>query len=100
MTQQPMAEDYVLATGETRTIREFVGFAADAAGIRVEWRGKGVDETGVDASSGRPLVRVNPAFFRLTDVDVLVGKADARRVRDGFVPFRTEDSLAELPLVR
>jgi GDPmannose 4,6-dehydratase len=112
MTQQTAPGDYVLATGETRTIREFLAYAGEAAGISLDWRGKGVEETGVDARSGKILVRVNPAFFRPADVDVLIGnpakareklgwsprvdvrglarmmfEADAKRVRDGFVPF-------------
>jgi len=112
MTQQPVAEDYVLATGETRTIREFVAYAGEAAGVSLDWRGQGVAETGVDARSGKVLVRVNPAFFRPADVDVLIGnpakaraklgwspkvgvrelarmmfEADATRVREGFTAF-------------
>jgi GDPmannose 4,6-dehydratase len=112
MVQQPEGGDYVLATGETRTIRQFVEYACEAAGVRIAWRGRGADETGVDEKSGRTLVRVDPAFLRPADVDHLIGnpakartklgwtpkvdvralarmmyEADVKRVRDGFVPF-------------
>ena len=79
MLQQEAADDYVIATNETRTVREFVEIAFSHVGIEIEWRGVGVDETGKDKSTGRTLVKINPKFFRPAEVDILIGdpaKAD------------------------
>lgn len=73
MLQQDKADDYVVATGETRTVREFVELAFEHAGIEVEWKGEGVDEIGVDKATGKTIVSVNPKFFRPAEVDVLLG---------------------------
>jgi GDPmannose 4,6-dehydratase len=73
MLQQDKAEDYVIATNETRTIREFAVQAFACAGIELEWRGNGVDEIGVDKASGKTAVRINPAFFRPAEVEILLG---------------------------
>lgn len=73
MLQQDEADDYVVATGETRTVREFVELAFGHVGIDVEWKGEGVDEIGVDKATGKTIVRVNPKFFRPAEVDVLLG---------------------------
>lgn len=79
MLQQEAADDYVIATNETRTVREFVEIAFGHVGITVEWIGHGVDEIGVDKVTGRTIVRINPKFFRPAEVDILLGnpaKAD------------------------
>ncbi|MCM1244878.1 MAG: GDP-mannose 4,6-dehydratase [Roseburia sp.] len=73
MLQQEKADDYVVATGETRTVREFVELAFGHVGIDVEWKGEGVDEIGVDKATGKTIVKVNPKFFRPAEVDVLLG---------------------------
>ena len=73
MLQQETPEDFVIATGETRTVREFVERAFAEAGIVVEWQGSGVEEKGIDAATGRVIVAVDPAFFRPTEVDLLLG---------------------------
>lgn len=73
MLQQDQPDDYVLATGETHTIREFCELAFKEAGITIEWKGTGVDEIGVDAASGKTILKVNPAFFRPAEVDILLG---------------------------
>jgi GDPmannose 4,6-dehydratase len=79
--QQDQADDYVLATGEGHTVREFVEKAFARAGRTVEWRGKGVDEVGVDARSGKVLVRIDPRYFRPTEVDLLLGDPSKARTR-------------------
>lgn len=84
MLQQPQPDDYVLATGETHTVREFVERAFAIVDRRIEWRGKGLDETGVDAASGDILVEVDVRYFRPTEVDVLVGDASKARARLGW----------------
>ena len=79
--QQKEPDDYVLATGETHTVREFVELAFGHVGRRIEWRGKGADEKGVDAKSGAVLIEIDPRYFRPTEVDFLLGdpaKAHAR----------------------
>ncbi len=75
IVQQEAAGDYVLATGESHSVREFVEVAFDTVGRRIEWRGSGVDETGVDARTGEALVEVDPRYFRPTEVDALLGDA-------------------------
>ena len=71
--QQPEPDDYVLATGEMHSVREFVELAFSQVGRIIEWRGKGVDEVGICTKSGKDLVRIDPRYFRPTEVDELLG---------------------------
>ncbi len=71
--QQDKADDFVLATGETHTVREFVDAAAGALDIDIVWEGEGLNEVGIDKSSGKKIVAVNPKYFRPTDVELLIG---------------------------
>jgi GDPmannose 4,6-dehydratase len=71
--QQPEPDDYVLATGETHSVREFVELAFGQVGRTIAWQGKGPDEIGFDAKTGKELVRVDPRYFRPTEVDLLLG---------------------------
>src|SRR5580700_10056591 len=81
IVQQPEASDFVLATGEAHSVREFVELAFSKVGRKIEWRGKGVDETGVDIASGDLLVKIDSRYFRPTEVDQLLGDpGKARRV--------------------
>lgn len=73
MLQQDEADDYVIATNETRTVREFVETAFSHVKIQVEWKGTGVNEVGIDKSTGKTIVSVNPIFFRPAEVEVLLG---------------------------
>ena len=73
MLQQDEPDDYVVATGETRTVRDFAKAAFATAGIDIEFSGSGVDEIGTEVGTGRVLVRVNPKFFRPAEVEVLLG---------------------------
>lgn len=73
MLQQDTPDDYVLATGETTTVRTFVDWAFQDVGINIEWKGEGVDERGYDSATGRCLVEVNPRYYRPTEVDLLIG---------------------------
>ena len=80
MLQQDKPDDYVLATGETIRVRAFVERAFAETGITIVWDGRGVDEVGRDAASGRVLVEIDPRYFRPTEVDLLWGDpAKARR---------------------
>ena len=73
MLQQDKADDYVVATNETRTVREFVEKAFKYVGIDIVWEGKEVNEVGKDSKTGEIVVRVNPEFFRPAEVDILIG---------------------------
>ncbi|OKO72278.1 MULTISPECIES: GDP-mannose 4,6-dehydratase [unclassified Bradyrhizobium] len=84
--QDDVAEDYVLATGETRAVREFVELAFAEVGRTIEWRGEGVEEIGIDRASGKTVVEIDPAYFRPTEVDLLVGNADKARQKLGWKP--------------
>jgi GDPmannose 4,6-dehydratase len=84
--QADAPDDFVLATGETRSVREFVELAFAEVGRSIEWRGKGVEEAGVDRKSGRTMVRVDPAYFRPTEVDELIGDASKARQKLGWQP--------------
>jgi GDPmannose 4,6-dehydratase len=76
MLQRDKPEDYVIATNETRSVREFAEKAFAAAGIGIEWRGSGVDEIGVNKANGKTVVRVNEKFFRPAEVDILLGNPE------------------------
>ncbi|MBL8628486.1 MAG: GDP-mannose 4,6-dehydratase, partial [Rhodospirillaceae bacterium] len=81
MLQQPKPDDYVLATGQTQTVREFVELAFQEIGRTIEWKGKGVDEKGLDKKTGKVLVEIDPRYFRPTEVDLLLGNpAKAQKV--------------------
>ena len=86
MLQQEEPEDFVLATGVTTTIREFTERSFAEVGITLEWSGNGVDETGRDAKSGNILVSIDPAYFRPTEVDLLIGDASKAREKLGWQP--------------
>lgn len=73
MLQREKPEDYVLATGETTTVRHFVELAFHEIGIQIAWEGKGLEETGRDTATGKVLVAVSPEFFRPAEVDLLIG---------------------------
>jgi GDPmannose 4,6-dehydratase len=85
MLQQPVAEDFVIATGKQFSVRDFVVAAGSLLDMKVEWRGTGVDETGVDTRSGRTVVRVDPRYFRPTEVETLLGDASKAREKLGWI---------------
>jgi GDPmannose 4,6-dehydratase len=91
--QQDAPDDYVLATGEAHSVREFVELAFACTDRQILWRGRGVDEVGIDARSGKELVRVDPRYFRPTDVDLLQGDPAKAHARLGW---RHRTSFAEL----
>ena len=73
MLQQEQPDDYVIATGETRSVREFAECAFRAVGIEIEWQGEGADTVGINKENGKTVVRVDPAFFRPAEVELLLG---------------------------
>jgi GDPmannose 4,6-dehydratase len=82
--QQPEPDDYVLATGETHTVREFVERAFAEVGITIGWKGTGVAECGIDTKTGRVLVEIDPHYFRPTEVDILLGDPGKARKKLGW----------------
>ena len=84
--QQDEPDDYVLATGEMHSVREFAEEAFAQAGCRVEWRGSGRNEVGVDLKTGKTVVAIDPRYYRPTEVDRLVGDAGKARKRFGWCP--------------
>jgi GDPmannose 4,6-dehydratase len=85
MLQQDKPEDFVIATGEQHSVKEFVEAAAEEMDLPIEWHGRGLDEKGYD-SKGRCIVRVDPGYFRPTEVDSLLGNAAKARQKLGWVP--------------
>jgi GDPmannose 4,6-dehydratase len=96
MLQQPAPEEYVIATGETHSVRELCERAFTRAGIGIDWRGKGVEEVGINRASGVPVVRVDPHYFRPTEVDFLVGDARKAREKLGWQPKTRFAELVDL----
>jgi GDPmannose 4,6-dehydratase len=93
--QQNEPDDYVLATGEAHTVREFVERAFAEVDRRIVWRGKGSDEKGLDEQSGEPLVLIDRRYFRPTEVDVLVGDASKARKKLGWTHRSTFSQLVK-----
>jgi len=96
MLQQPTANDYVIATGETRTVREFVERAFAHVGIKIKWQGEGVDEIGICEKTKKILVKVNPEFFRPTEVELLVGDSSKAQKELGWKREIDFDTLVKL----
>ncbi len=91
--QQDSPDDYVLATGETHSVREFVELAFREVGREIEWRGEGVEEKGFDAGTGQQLIEIDPRYFRPTEVDYLLGDPSKAREKLGW---RHRTSFTEL----
>ncbi len=86
MLQQDKPDDYVIATGETHTVREFVEKAAKVAGFSIEWEGKGVNTKGIDRKSGKVSVEVSPEFYRPAEVNILIGNPEKAKEKLGWEP--------------
>ena len=87
--QQPQPDDFVIATGEYHTVREFCTLAFKEAGIELRWEGEGIDEKGYDVKTGLPLVEVDPKYFRPAEVDQLLGNPAKARQQLGWNPHKT-----------
>ncbi|NIE67772.1 GDP-mannose 4,6-dehydratase [Burkholderia sp. Ax-1719] len=96
MLQANDPDTYVLATGRTETVRDFVTMAFAAAGYQLEWSGRAERETGVDISTGRTLVRVSPRFYRPAEVELLIGNADKARSKLGWEPQTSLEQLCQM----
>ncbi|MCU0586203.1 MAG: GDP-mannose 4,6-dehydratase [Desulfobacterales bacterium] len=86
MLQQPRPEDYVIATGRQHSVREMIEIAAAQMGLSVCWQGRGIEEKGIDAATGKEIVAIDPRYFRPTEVDTLLGDATKARERLGWRP--------------
>ena len=86
MLQQETPEDYVLATGETTSVRDFITMAFNEVGIKMKWEGTGVDEKGINAETGDILIEIDPNYFRPTEVDLLIGDASKAFNNLGWKP--------------
>ena len=87
--QQPQPDDFVIATGEYHTVREFTTRAFERVGINLRWEGHGLDEKGIDTDTGRTLVEVDPRFFRPAEVEQLLGDPSKARTTLGWNPRKT-----------
>jgi GDPmannose 4,6-dehydratase len=97
MLQQPQPDDFVIATGVQHSVREFVEKSAQRLGFDIQWHGSGVDEQGVDRGSGRTLVRIDPRYFRPSEVDSLLGDATKAHAQLGWSMEKTfDDVIAEM----
>jgi GDPmannose 4,6-dehydratase len=95
IVQQDEPDDYVLATGEAHSVREFVEQAFAEIGRNIVWKGRGLEEQGIDAKTGEPLVLVDPRYFRPTEVDVLTGNASKARQKLGWTHRSTFGDLVK-----
>ncbi len=96
MLQHEQAEDFVIATGETHSVREFCELAFARVGIEIEWRGSGFEERGFDRSTGRTLIEIDPRYLRPTEVELLLGDATKAKNVLGWVPKTGFQELVEL----
>jgi len=96
MLQNEKPEDFVIATGVTHTVREFCARAFECAGIHIEWRGKGLEEKGVDRKSGAVRIEIDPRYLRPTEGDLLMGDATKARKQLGWKPTVDFDALVKL----
>ena len=95
--QQPEPDDYVIATGEYHTVREFCTLAFHYAGIELDWQGEGLNEQGVEHGTGRVLVEVDPKYFRPAEVEQLLGDPTKAKQKLGWNPQKTSfDQLVRL----
>lgn len=96
MLQQEQPEDYVIATGETHTVRELCQVAFARAGITLEWRGQGREEKGVDSRNGNVVVEIDPRYFRPSEVEFLLGDATKAKEQLGWTPKTSFTQLVDM----
>jgi GDPmannose 4,6-dehydratase len=96
MLEHHTPDTFVLATGQTQTVRSFVELAFKAVGEEIAWRGTGVDEVGVEVKSGKTRVRINPKFFRPAEVELLLGDFTKARTELGWAPKTSLEDLCGL----
>jgi GDPmannose 4,6-dehydratase len=95
MLQQDEPDDYVIATGEQHSVKEFVEAAAPYFGIRIEWMGEGLNEVGFDWNTKKPVIKVDPKYFRPAEVETLLGDSTKAKEKLGWVPKISFEQLVE-----
>jgi GDPmannose 4,6-dehydratase len=93
MLQQEQPDDFVIATGEQHSVREFIDLAASELGITIRWEGEGISEKGIDISNGKTIVAVDPKYFRPTEVEALLGNATKAKEKLGWIHKISFDQL-------
>jgi GDPmannose 4,6-dehydratase len=96
MLQADEPDTFVLATNRMETVRDFVRMAFKSADYQIEWSGRGDKEIGIDAATGKTLVRVNPKFYRPAEVDLLIGDPAKAREKLGWKPSTTLEQLCQM----
>ncbi len=96
MLQHDTPEDFVIATGETHSVREFIEKTYNCLGMQVDWKGSGAEEIGIDNKTGKAIVKVDPKYYRPTEVDLLLGDPSKAREKLGWKPSVTFDELVEI----
>jgi GDPmannose 4,6-dehydratase len=96
MLQHDKADDFVLATNETHTVREFCEISSKLLGFELEWEGEGVDEKGIDAKTGKTIIQIDPVYFRPAEVDLLIGDYSKAKKDLGWEPQVTFKGLVEM----
>lgn len=96
MLQQETPDDYVIATGEMHSVREFIEKSFAHVGRKIEWQGKGVDEVGIDTTTGKIVIRIDPRYFRPAEVEQLLGSPEKARQQLGWVPKVKFDELVKI----
>lgn len=96
MLQQEDPDDYVVATGEMHTVREFIEKSFKQVGHEIEWKGKGVDETGIDTTTGNVVVRIDPRYFRPSEVEQLLGNPAKAKKKLGWEPQIKFEQLVQI----
>tara|TARA_B100001750_G_C15466562_1_gene577372 strand:- start:310 stop:1332 length:1023 start_codon:yes stop_codon:yes gene_type:complete len=98
MLQQKEPDDYVIATGETHTVREFVEIACEIIGYKIKWQNSGVDEIGIDLKTGKIIIEINKKYFRPSEVDLLLGDSSKAEKQFGWKPNVKFKQLVEMML--
>lgn len=96
MLQREQPEDYVIATGQTQSVRSFIELSARILGFKLEWEGEGLNEVGIDRDTGRVIVKVNPKYFRPTEVDLLLGDPSKAKRELGWKPKTSFEELVRI----
>lgn len=96
MLQHDTAEDFVLATGETHTVREFIELSFKEIGMNIEWSGKNENEKGMDSKTGKVIVEIDKNYFRPTEVDLLIGDPSKAKEKLGWIPKVTFEELVKI----
>jgi GDPmannose 4,6-dehydratase len=98
MLQADKPDAYVLATGRTESVRDFVNMTCKAADINISWEGEGINEKGIDTASGKTIVSINPEFYRPAEVELLIGSPEKAKKELGWEPKTTLEELCRMML--